>query len=141
MKRVNGGRVRAAAGAAVTVALLVPLAVLGGPAFAGSGSAGSEYQYGGSGSAEYQYRVEICHITGSRKHPAHTISVAASAVAAHLRHGDHLGPCTGTETPRAKHHSSESGSSSSTTAGSTGGSTDQGGHGNGNGHGAGHGHH
>src|SRR5262245_17496923 len=41
-----------------------------------------------------QRRVTICHRTGSRKHHWHTISVAQPAVAAHLRHGDHLGACT-----------------------------------------------
>ena len=101
MNKVEHGRNgRLAAGIAVTAAMLVPLAVFGAPALARSGaSAGSEYKTPG----QYQYRVEICHITGSKKHPAHTITVAASAVPAHLRHGDHLGPCTGTEKPRAKH--------------------------------------
>jgi RNA polymerase sigma factor (sigma-70 family) len=37
--------------------------------------------------------VTICHLTGSKKHPAVTISVAAAAVDAHLAHGDQLGPC------------------------------------------------
>jgi hypothetical protein len=77
--------------------LLVPLVTFGAPALARSGAAASEYQY----------RVQICHLTGSKKHPAHTITVAASAVNAHLRHGDHLGPCTGTEKPRAKTHHTE----------------------------------
>jgi hypothetical protein len=81
--------------------LLVPLAVFGAPALARSGSAGSQY---GSGSAQYQYRVSICHRTGSKKHPGHTITVSAAAVRAHLRHGDHLGRCTGAETVRGKSH-------------------------------------
>ena len=102
MKRsrdVARGRVIGAAG--VSAALLVPLAVFGAPALAGSGSAGSEY---GSGSSQYQYRVTICHATGSKKHPAHTITVSPAAVRAHLRHGDHVGPCTGAETQRGHHH-------------------------------------
>jgi hypothetical protein len=37
--------------------------------------------------------VTLCHRTGSRKHHQHTITVAEPAVAAHLRHGDTLGPC------------------------------------------------
>lgn len=86
---------------ALTAALLVPLAVFGGPALARSTAAASEYQY--SGSSQYQYRVVICHLTGSRQHPAHTITVSSASVAAHLRHGDHLGPCTGSETPKPKH--------------------------------------
>jgi hypothetical protein len=89
------------AGVAVTAALLVPLSIFGGPAFAGSGSAAGEY---GSGSSQYQYKVTICHLTGSKKHPAHTIRVSSKAVAAHLRHGDHLGTCTGTEKPKPKKH-------------------------------------
>ena len=40
-----------------------------------------------------QRRVTVCHRTGSWKHPWHTITVAQPAVAAHLRHGDHLGAC------------------------------------------------
>jgi hypothetical protein len=88
------------AGIAVTAALLVPLAIFGAPALARSGAAAGEY---GSGSSQYQYRVTICHLTRSKKHPAHTITVSSASVAAHLRHGDHLGPCTGTETPRPKH--------------------------------------
>ncbi len=87
---MKGLNPRFAAAIAVTAALLVSLAVFGGPVFAGSRSA----------SAEYQYKVTICHITGSKKHPAHTISVSSSAVNAHLAHGDHLGACTGTEKPR-----------------------------------------
>ena len=65
---------RALAAAAVTGALLVPMAVFGGPALARSGAAASsQYQYG-SGSSQYQYRVTICHLTGSKKHPGHTIT-------------------------------------------------------------------
>jgi hypothetical protein len=89
------------AGVAVTAALLVPLSIFGGPAFAGSGSAAGQY---GSGSSQYQYKVTICHLTGSKKHPAHTIRVSSKAVAAHLRHGDHVGACTGTETRKPKKH-------------------------------------
>ena len=55
------------------------------------------------------FKVTICHITGSKKHSAHTISVASSAVNAHLAHGDHLGACTGTEKPRS--HGTPSGTS------------------------------
>ena len=91
MKRLNQ---RLLAGTAVTAALFVPLAIFGGSAFAGSASA--EHP----SSAQYQYRVTICHLTGSKKNPAHTITVSSAAVAAHLRHGDHLGACTGSEKAR-----------------------------------------
>src|SRR5260370_36673341 len=78
MKRnPNGKTARLLAGLAVTAGLLVPLALLGGPAFARSTAAASEYEY--SGSAQYQYRVQICHLTGSKKHPAHTITVSSAA--------------------------------------------------------------
>jgi hypothetical protein len=38
--------------------------------------------------------VTICHHTGSRRHPFHTITVNAHALKAHLgQHGDTIGPC------------------------------------------------
>jgi hypothetical protein len=88
------------AGLAVTAALFVPLAVFGGSALARSTSSASQYQY--SGSSQYQYRVQICHRTHSKKHPWRTITVSSRAVKAHLKHGDHVGACTGTETAPAK---------------------------------------
>jgi len=127
MKRLDA---RLLAGSAVTVALLVPLAVFGGPAFARSAS--GEH----SGSAQYQYRVTICHITHSKKHPAHTITVSSAAVAAHLRHGDHLGACTGTETRRAHGKAAHGKATRGHDA-----SSHSHGHGNGHGHGNDHGHH
>jgi hypothetical protein len=123
-KKGVSGRVMAAV--AVSAALLVPLAVFGAPALARSGAAAVEYQYG-SGSSQYQYRVMICHLTGSRKHPGHTITVSSAAVRAHLRHGDHLGACTGSETPKAHPGKGHDSDSSSTTDSEEG-----------NGHGKGH---
>jgi hypothetical protein len=38
-------------------------------------------------------KVTICHIPPGRSANAHTLSVNAMAVPAHLRHGDTLGPC------------------------------------------------
>ena len=38
-------------------------------------------------------KVVICHIPPGNPNNAHTITVGASAVAAHLAHGDTLGPC------------------------------------------------
>jgi hypothetical protein len=84
-----------AATVAVSAALLLPLAVFGGPAIAGSTSASS---------AQYQYKVVVCHPTGSKKHPFRTIRVARKAVAAAIKGGGHLGPCTGNEKPKPKHH-------------------------------------
>jgi hypothetical protein len=106
--RDGSGKGRVMAGIAVTAALLVPLAIFGAPAFAKSGAAAGP---NGSGSSQYQYRVTICHLTGSKKHPAHTITVSSASVTQHLAHGDHLGPCTGTEKPKptGKGHSTNSG--------------------------------
>jgi len=118
-------RGRLVAGIAVTGAFLVPMAVFGAPALAGSSSAAHEYH---SGSGQYQYRVTICHVTGSKKHPAHTIVVSSASLKAHLRHGDHLGACTGTETRKGHHgkgHDTEgndasSGSTTTTSPGKSG---------------------
>ena len=96
---MNGKPARLLAAVAVTAALLVPLAVFGGSALARSTSAASQYQY--SSSSQYQSRVTICHRTGSKKHSGHTITISSAAVKAHLKHGDHLGACTGTETKKS----------------------------------------
>ena len=117
----NGRRARLLAGLVVTAALFVPLTVLGGPALARSTpTAAADHSY--SGSSQYQYRVQICHLTGSKKHPFHTITVSSKAVAAHVRHGDHVGACTGTETVKPKHKSGSANGSSSapTTPGNNG---------------------
>jgi hypothetical protein len=87
------------AAVATSVALLAPLAVFGGSALAGGTSVSS---------AQYQYRVTVCHLTGSKKHPFRTIKVASSAVHAAIKGGGHVGPCTGTETRRAKNNSASS---------------------------------
>ena len=102
MNRHLPGSWKAAAAVALTAALFTPLLVFGGTAFARTGSAASEYEY--SSASQYQYRMVICHVTHSRKHPAHTITISSRAWHAHRRHGDHLGPCTGTETAPAKQH-------------------------------------
>ena len=49
-------------------------------------------------------KVTICHRTGSKKKPFHTITVAVPAVRAHLKHGDVLGPCTATTVAAMKKH-------------------------------------
>jgi hypothetical protein len=93
------------AGLATSAALLIPLAMFGGPALAGGTSVSA---------AQYQYRVVVCHLTGSKKHPFKTITVASSAVAATTKGGGHVGACTGSETRRAK------GKSASTSHGKSG---------------------
>jgi len=45
------------------------------------------------GSPGSGHKVTICHIPPGNPGNAHTISVGAPAVPAHLAHGDHLGPC------------------------------------------------
>jgi hypothetical protein len=88
--------------AAVSAALLVPLAVFGAPALARSASAASEYQY--SGSSQYQYKVMVCHRTHSASHPWVQISVATAGwLHGHSKHrGDFLvtptSPCPPTAT-------------------------------------------
>jgi len=117
-------RFRLALGAAVSAALLVPLAVYGAPAIAKSASSASHQyraacgqygssggQYGSSGgqygSSCKQYRVQICHRTHSKKHPWHLITVSSKAVKAHLRHGDTLPPCSTQPAAKQKHGKSD----------------------------------
>jgi hypothetical protein len=38
-------------------------------------------------------KVDVCHVPRGNPGKAHTISVGASAVPAHLKHGDSLGAC------------------------------------------------
>ena len=64
-------------------------------------------------------KVTICHRTGSKKKPFHTITVAASAVPAHLRHGDALGPCTAATLAEMKQHGKGKGNKHSTTTTTT----------------------
>ncbi len=53
------------------------------------------------GGTAHGRRVAMCHHTGSKKHPFHTISVDQHAVAAHLRHHDTLGACAPASTAAA----------------------------------------
>ena len=119
--------------AAITVALFVPLAVLGGPALARSAATAAEYEYGHHGKSDThehgspagtqygpsgtqyspsgkQYRVTICHRTHSRKHPWVQLTVNWHALKAHVRHGDVTTlPCPTTipdSTTKHEHHSS-----------------------------------
>jgi cytoskeletal protein RodZ len=51
-------------------------------------------------------KVTICHHTGSKKHPFHSIAVDEHALAAHTGHGDTVGACpaiTASTGPAAKH--------------------------------------
>lgn len=44
-------------------------------------------------------RATICHVPPGNAGNAHTITIGASAVPAHMAHGDYLGPCTAENTP------------------------------------------
>lgn len=70
----------------VVVAISIGLAVaLAGVSFAQNSSTNAaQYQYG---------KIVICHHTGSKKHPRHTITISQNAWKAHQKHGDTLGPC------------------------------------------------
>jgi hypothetical protein len=79
-RRVRLG-VIAGLGAAFAIAAFGPVAGAVSPA----GDAASAKQY--------QDKVTICHRTGSKKKPFHTIRVSRNALKAHLKHGDSIGPC------------------------------------------------
>ena len=81
-------------------------------------------------------KVAICHRTGSKKKPFHTITVAVSAVRAHLKHGDVLGPCTvATVAAMKKHGKGAAKHATTTTTGTTAQNTPTA-HGNSGAHGA-----
>lgn len=65
-------------------------------AVAGMGSVGAAVSPSSqpASAGQYERKVTICHRTGSKKNPFRTIRVSRSAVKAHLRHGDALGPCS-----------------------------------------------
>jgi ABC-type sugar transport system substrate-binding protein len=67
----------------MTAAAVTALGAVGGIGAGGGSVASAQYQYG---------KVTICHVAGQSGNRV-TITVAASAVPAHLDHGDTLGPC------------------------------------------------
>lgn len=58
-------------------------------------AARSTSQRPAAAAGQYPEKVTICHRTGSQKNPFVTIRVSRNALAAHLRHGDTMGPCNG----------------------------------------------
>jgi hypothetical protein len=93
MRVSRSGRI--ALTAALTLVLVLAVAALAGakpppgkgkPANPGKSATAAKKQYSPSGKQYGKHRVTICH-------KGHTIKVAPPAVKAHLRHGDHLGPC------------------------------------------------
>lgn len=83
---------------------------------------GGQAQSGGDG------KVTICHIPPGNPANAHTITVGASAVKAHLAHGDYVGPCGGGGGGGGGGSTDDGG-----TGGGGGGGTDDGGTGGGGG--------
>ena len=79
---------------AVGVGTAVVLAAAAFVALAYAGGVGGTMSTGPASADQYGERVTICHRTGSRRNPFRTITVAQSAVAAHLRHGDTTSPCS-----------------------------------------------
>ena len=74
------------------VGVLAALSIAASVAWAGTTAPLKAKQAQGPGYG-YAGKVTICHHTGSKKNPFHTITVSANAVPAHLRHGDTIGPC------------------------------------------------
>src|SRR5919197_4412366 len=101
------------------VAALVGSVVLGAAGFAAASAVHATKQPGGSSTATGtgvtgtgttpSHKVLICHRTGSKKHPQHTISVDQHAAPAHLAHGDTLGACPTTTTTQATTQSTTAG--------------------------------
>ena len=81
-----GAKRRLAFTSAVSMALLVPLAIFGGSGFAkGLSSASAQYEYG---------KVTVCHKTHSAKNPHVTITISAQAAAKMIASGRATaGPC------------------------------------------------
>jgi hypothetical protein len=100
-KHFDNQRNRTLLGLAV-VAISFVLAV----ALAGLSFAAGDSPTAAKGPAQAQYgkpkKVVICHHTKSKKKPLVSISVPATAVKAHLKHGDTLGRCTAKQIKRAK---------------------------------------
>jgi hypothetical protein len=67
----------------MVVALVIALGALGGIGAVGGPVASAQYQYG---------KVTICHVAGKSGQRVQ-ITVAQSAVPAHVAHGDTLAPC------------------------------------------------
>ena len=84
------------------VGVLAALSIFGSVAWAASTAPLKAKPPKGPGYGYAGKKVTICHRTGSKKKPFHTITVSANAVPAHLRHGDTLGPCPGGANGKAK---------------------------------------
>ena len=84
MRRITSARgQRSLIAMLVAAAVLTAVGAIGGIGATGGSVASAQYQYG---------KVTICHVAGKSGRGV-TITVAASAVPAHLAHGDTLGAC------------------------------------------------
>jgi len=97
-----------------------------------SGESGNGNTHGGPANST---KVTLCHIPPGNPSNAHTITVGAPAVKAHLKHGDTLGACggggepdagTGGEQDAGSGGGTDAGSGGGTDAGSGGGDVDAG---------------
>ncbi len=138
-ERFGRHRSRTVAGVAVGAVALAAAGVLGGVGLAGNSVTAAQSQYG---------KLAVCHRTHSKKYPFHTIVVSASAVPAHLRHGDTAGACVTTTTGSTSTTTTTTSTTTGTTtatiasaslAGSPGKSGESHGNGNANGRGQGKG--
>jgi len=117
MKRPFRSDRRLVGAAVVSGLLFVPLGVFGSSALARTATHGPS-------AAQYQYKVLVCHHTGSKKHPWHTISISNRALPAHLRRDDTLGPCAPSPTTGHHHGKPTSGPSTQSSSESHGNSNE-----------------
>ena len=87
MERVSTLRVvQALIAGCITAVVLIALALAGAAASpAGTSTPAAE--------TAYPKKVTICHRTGKKRSKYRTIRISRSALKAHLRHGDGIGPC------------------------------------------------
>jgi hypothetical protein len=97
-----GAKRRLAFASAVSMALLVPLAIFGGSGFAkGLSSASAQYEYG---------KVTVCHKTHSAKNQHVTITIGANAAAKMIASGRATaGPCPASTTKPGNQNPGNSG--------------------------------
>jgi hypothetical protein len=129
-QRRDPRRVRALLGGALVMVSLAAAGVAVSVGLANSSPAAAQYQYG---------KVVICHKTHSKKNPQVTITISRSALPAHLKHGDTLGPCPPRTTTSTTTTTTASPGKSGEPHGNSGKHGHSGEHGKKNGHGNGHG--
>ena len=125
MKRPIERAARHTVVASIATALLLVFAGVGlsqvlvsGPQEAGS-SLSTDTSTTGNGGQGNGNKVQICHMTGSKKKPGHTLWVAPTGAQAHLKHHkrDHTGPCTQEELHPTQTTSTQTATTSSTSKG------------------------